>query len=59
MNGMDFQAAQAEYIKSQKDQIESLKAQIELSEQTEDQPLSGNNGEAVESKGNGFKVTIK
>jgi len=59
MNGLDFQAAQAEYIKSQKEQIEALNAQIELSEQTEDQPLSGNNGEAVESKGNGFKVTIK
>ena len=59
MNGLDFQAAQAEYIKSQKEQIESLNAQIELSEQTENQPLSGNNGEAVETKGNGFKVTIK
>jgi hypothetical protein len=59
MNGLDFQAAQAEYIKSQKEQIEALNAQIELSEQTEDQPLSGNNGEAVESKGNGFKVSIK
>ena len=59
MNGLDFAAAQAEYIKSQKEQIESLKAQIELSEQTEDQPLSGNNGEEVESKGNGFKVIIK
>jgi len=59
MNGLDFAAAQAEYIKSQKDQIESLKAQIELSEQTENEPLSGNNGEAVEVKGQGFKVTIK
>ncbi len=59
MNGLDFQAAQAEYIKSQKEQIEALNAQIELSEQTENQPLSGNNGEAVETKGNGFKVTIK
>ena len=59
MNGLDFQAAQAEYIKNQKEQIESLKAQVELSEQTENEPLSGNNGEAVESKGNGFKVVIK
>jgi len=59
MNGLDFQAAQAEYIKNQKEQIESLKAQVELSEQTENEPLSGNNGEAVEVKGNGFKVSIK
>ena len=59
MEGLDFTSAQANFISSQKSQIESLKAQIELSEETEAQPLSGNNGEAVEVKGNGFKVTIK
>ena len=59
MEGLDFAAAQAAHIVSLKSQIEAQKAQIELSEETESQPLSGNNGEAVEVKGNGFKVTIK
>ncbi len=60
MNDINFADAQSQYINAQKEKIEELKAQIELGEQTEDQPLSGTNGEAVEpAKGQGFKVTVK
>lgn len=59
MKEVSFSDAQSQYISAQKEQIELLKAQIELSEQTEGQPLSGNNGEAIETKGNGFKIVIK
>ena len=59
MEGLDFQAAQSSFIASQQEQIKNLQAQVELSEETESQPLSGNNGEEVETKGNGFKVSIK
>ncbi len=59
MNDINFADAQSQYISAQSEKIAELKAQIELNEQTEDQPLSGNNGEAVESKGQGFKVVIK
>ncbi len=59
MNEIEFSEAQSQYIAAQREKIQELKTQIELSEQTEGQPLSGNNGEAVESKGQGFKVVIK
>ena len=59
MKEVSFADAQSQYISAQKEQIELLKKQIELSEQTEAQPLSGNNGEGVETKGNGFKIVIK
>ena len=59
MEGLDFAAAQTAHIVSLNAQIEAQKAQIELNEETEAQPLTGNNGEAVEVKGTGFKVTIK
>ena len=50
MGDIDLAAAQADYIGKQKNEIEALKAQIELSEQTEDAPLSGQNGEPVVEK---------
>ena len=56
MGEMDFASAQSEYIKSQANKIEELNAQIELAEQTENSALSGNNGENVEVKNQGFKV---
>lgn len=59
MNDIEFNDAQGQYITAQNEKIASLKSQIELGEETEDQPLSGNNGEAVETKGQGFKVVIK
>ena len=59
MNNINFADAQSQYIAAQSEKIAELKAQIELNEQTENEPLSGNNGEAVETKGQGFKVTIK
>jgi len=59
MNDIEFNDAQGQYIAAQNEKIASLKSQIELGEETEDQPLSGNNGEAVETKGQGFKVVIK
>tara|TARA_R110002020_G_scaffold368536_5_gene580370 strand:- start:6359 stop:7627 length:1269 start_codon:yes stop_codon:yes gene_type:complete len=60
MNDINFADAQSQYIIAQKEKIQELKAHIELGEQTEDKPLSGNNGEEVKpDKGQGFKVVIK
>jgi hypothetical protein len=56
MGEMDFASAQSEYIKSQANKIEELNAQIELAEQTENVALSGNNGENIDVKNQGFKV---
>ncbi len=58
MKEMDFSEAQSQFISAQKAQIAELKHALELSEQTENLPLSGNNGEGDIQKGKGFKVNF-
>ena len=58
MNDVNFADAQSQYIVAQNEKIAELKGQLELSEKTEGEPVSGNNGEAVRTKGQGFKVVI-
>jgi len=58
MKDLDFASAQSAYIEQLKEANASLAAKLELSEETENTPLSSNDGEPVEEKGKGFKVTF-